>query len=169
MGKTPPPVINDRLTTTPDAQKPDQTTKASDRDSSIKDPHSSLQVRLIFQTSGWGQFPTLDSRIRSYDILFPSPGTYTIINREISLSYEGVPGRHTHVCGFQTHPPREWTLYEAAEPRSYHVVVPGPLVDGGKKLAFDRSPLLIIPPFTELTYLDREDQKQAWTFNIIVF
>jgi hypothetical protein len=38
-----------------------------------KDPHSSLQVRLIFQTSGWGQFPTLDSRIRSYDILFPSP------------------------------------------------------------------------------------------------
>ena len=68
----------------------------------------------------------------------------------------------------------------------FSVVVPGPLVDGGKKLAFDRSPLLIIPPFvklsfyntcqftnkvtqTELTYLDREDQKQAWTFNLIVF
>ena len=29
----------------------------------------------------------------------------------------------------------------------FSVVVPGPLVDGGKKLAFDRSPLLIIPPF----------------------
>ncbi|KAH9988952.1 hypothetical protein BJV77DRAFT_1069801 [Russula vinacea] len=95
-------------------------------------------------------------------------GTYTIINQENSLSFEGEPERHTRVRGFPNHPPREWIIYKAIEPDSYHVVVPHILVDG-KELAFDRSPLLIIPPFTELTYLDHEDQKQAWTFKLIVF
>ncbi|KAF8481655.1 hypothetical protein DFH94DRAFT_732202 [Russula ochroleuca] len=95
-------------------------------------------------------------------------GTHTIVNRENSLSFEGKPERHTRVRGYPNHPPREWVLYKAAEPNTYFVVVPGGPVDG-KELAFDRSPLLIIPPFTELTYLNVEDQEQAWEFDLIVF
>ena len=46
-------------------------------------------------------------------------GTYTIINQENSLSFEGEPERHTRVRGFPNHPPREWIIYKAIEPDSY--------------------------------------------------
>ncbi|KAF8481653.1 hypothetical protein DFH94DRAFT_691297 [Russula ochroleuca] len=90
-------------------------------------------------------------------------GTYTIINRGNSLSFEGEPERGKAVRGYPSRPPREWSLYKAAEPNAYHVVVPGGPVDG-EELAFDVSPVLIFPRLTWLNFLDVGDQRQAWVF-----
>ncbi|KAH9988938.1 hypothetical protein BJV77DRAFT_1019284 [Russula vinacea] len=94
-------------------------------------------------------------------------GTYTITNRGISLSFEGEPKLYKTVKGISD--VREWSLYKAADPFSYHVVVPGGPIDQGKELAFDRSRRLIQPPETELNYLNVEDQSQAWIFTRDVF
>ncbi|KAF8481651.1 hypothetical protein DFH94DRAFT_403567 [Russula ochroleuca] len=96
-----------------------------------------------------------------WEIKRTSKGTYTITNQEISLSYEGEPERRKRIRGYPDD--REWSLYKAADPFSYHVVVPGGPIDG-QELAFDVSPLRIFPPLTDLNYLNVEDQKQAWVF-----
>ncbi len=57
----------------------------------------------------------------------------------------------------------EWSLYQAAEPFAFHLVVPGGPV-GGVELALDFSELEIFPPRTALRPLDVKDTAQAWTF-----
>ena len=56
----------------------------------------------------------------------------------------------------------EWQLRQSAEPRMFHVVVPGGPVDG-LELAADLS-LLRIFPMTALRPLDPENLVQAWRF-----
>ncbi|GAA1396945.1 hypothetical protein GCM10009639_33700 [Kitasatospora putterlickiae] len=57
----------------------------------------------------------------------------------------------------------EWALYQAAEPFSFHVVLPGGPVDG-QELALDLSVLDIFPQRTALRPLEVQDQRQAWSF-----
>ncbi|KAF8481654.1 hypothetical protein DFH94DRAFT_403677 [Russula ochroleuca] len=118
---------------------------------------------VVLQPSNPDEFP--DQR---WEVRRTPKGTYTIINRGNSLSFEGEPEIDKLVRGYPDRPPREWSLYKAAERNAYYVVVPGGPVDG-RELAFDESALLIVPPRTWLTHLDVEDQKQAWVFTLILF
>ncbi|MER7708802.1 hypothetical protein ABTX81_38740 [Kitasatospora sp. NPDC097605] len=59
----------------------------------------------------------------------------------------------------------EWALYQAAEPLSFHVVLPGGPVDG-HELALDLSVLDIFPQRTALRPLEGRDQRQAWLFRL---
>lgn len=95
-----------------------------------------------------------------------SNGTCTIRNlrSETYLSYDGDPEVNKPVVGFPE--PREWTLYQSAEPHTFHVVVPGGPVDG-VELALDLSLLRIFPPRIALRPLDVNDQRQAWTFRFM--
>lgn len=76
-------------------------------------------------------------------------------------SYEGDPSVNKLVVGRPT--PTEWALYQSAEPRRFHVVVPGGPIDG-TELALDLSLLLIYPPRTALRPLRLDDRDQAWGF-----
>ncbi|MFD5916675.1 hypothetical protein ACFVYP_01620 [Kitasatospora sp. NPDC058201] len=77
------------------------------------------------------------------------------------LGLEGRPEVNQQVVGAAE--PFEWVLYQAAEPYSFHVVLPGGPVDG-EELALDLSVLRIFPPRTALRPLDVEDQAQTWSF-----
>ncbi|KAH9988937.1 hypothetical protein BJV77DRAFT_1019274 [Russula vinacea] len=97
-----------------------------------------------------------------WEVTRESNGNYTITNGGFYLSFEGEPKRGNRIRVYPE--AREWSLYKAAEPDAYHVVVPGGPVDHGRELAFDVSPLKIYPPVTDLNYLNVADQKQAWEF-----
>ncbi|WP_406326519.1 hypothetical protein [Streptomyces sp. NBC_00203] len=62
--------------------------------------------------------------------------------------------------------PRQWALYQSAEPRTFHVVVPGGPVNG-VELSLDLSLLRIYPPRIALRPLDVNDLRQAWTFQFM--
>ncbi|WP_327673930.1 hypothetical protein [Kitasatospora sp. NBC_00458] len=78
------------------------------------------------------------------------------------LGLQGPPEENQQVVGATE--AFEWVLYQAAEPQSFHVVVPGGPVYGGEELALDLSVLHIFPPRTALRPLDVADQAQAWSF-----
>ncbi|MFB7469619.1 hypothetical protein [Kitasatospora sp. NPDC056184] len=76
------------------------------------------------------------------------------------VGLDGPPEVDQQVRG--TAEPFEWALYQAAEPFSFHVVLPGGPVDG-QELALDLSVLDIFPQRTALRPLERDGQ-QAWLF-----
>ncbi|MFI6444629.1 hypothetical protein [Kitasatospora sp. NPDC050543] len=90
-------------------------------------------------------------------------GNVTIRNlrSETFLGFEGDPKPNSQVAGFPE--PREWVLYQSAEPFTFHVVVPGGPVDGDE-LAMDLSLLRIFPPRVALRPLDVNELRQAWRF-----
>ncbi|BAW08658.1 conserved hypothetical protein [Nocardia seriolae] len=57
----------------------------------------------------------------------------------------------------------EWALYQASQPFTFHIVVPGGPVDG-VELALDNSLLRIYPPRLALRPLDVNNPYQAWRF-----
>ncbi|MEV6973786.1 hypothetical protein [Kitasatospora sp. NPDC093806] len=77
------------------------------------------------------------------------------------VGLDGPPEVNQLVRGVEE--PFEWSLYQSAEPFTFHVVVPGGPVDG-EELALDFSVLNIFPPRTALRPLDVRDQTQAWSF-----
>ncbi|MFE2105564.1 hypothetical protein ACFXAF_06775 [Kitasatospora sp. NPDC059463] len=77
------------------------------------------------------------------------------------LGLDGPPEVNQQVRG--TVEAFEWALYQAAEPFSFHVVLPGGPVDG-QELALDLSVLDIFPQRTALRPLEVQDQRQAWLF-----
>ncbi|MFF2040504.1 hypothetical protein ACFVVX_08770 [Kitasatospora sp. NPDC058170] len=83
------------------------------------------------------------------------------LRHETFLGYDEDPIVNAQVKGSAE--PREWALYQAAEPFTFHVVVPGGPIDG-VELALDLSLLRIFPPRTALRPLDVDDQQQAWRF-----
>lgn len=93
-------------------------------------------------------------------------GNCTIRNlrSETYLSYDGDPEMNKPVVGYPE--PREWALYQSAQPHAFHVVVPGGPVDGAE-LALDLSLLRIFPPRMALRPLDVSDRRQAWTFQFM--
>lgn len=90
-----------------------------------------------------------------------SNGNCTIRNlgSETYLSFDGEPEVNKPVVGYPE--PREWALYQSAQPFAFHVVVPGGPVDG-EELALDLSLLRIFPPRVALRPLEVQDQRQAW-------
>ncbi|MFJ3519868.1 RICIN domain-containing protein [Streptomyces sp. NPDC090131] len=95
-----------------------------------------------------------------------SNGNYTIRNIRSGtyLSFDSDPEPNKPVVGFPE--PREWALYQSAQPHTFHVVVPGGPVSG-TELALDLSLLRIFPPRTALRPLDPSNQRQAWTFQFM--
>ncbi|MFE9636792.1 hypothetical protein [Streptomyces sp. NPDC006463] len=95
-----------------------------------------------------------------------SNGNFTIRNlrSETYVSYDGDPETNKPVVGYPE--PREWALYQSAEPHTFHVVVPGGPIDG-VELALDLSLLRIFPPRIALRPLDVSDRSQAWTFEFM--
>ncbi len=93
-------------------------------------------------------------------------GNYTIRNlrSETHVSYDGDPEMNKPVVGYPE--PREWALYQSAQPHAFHVVVPGGPVDG-EEWAMDLSLLRIFPPRIALRPLDVANQDQAWTFQFM--
>ncbi|MFF8772287.1 hypothetical protein [Kitasatospora sp. NPDC015120] len=77
------------------------------------------------------------------------------------VGLDGPPEENQQVRG--TDEAFEWALYQAAEPSSFHVVLPGGPV-GGQELALDLSVLDIFPQRTALRPLEVRDQRQAWLF-----
>ncbi|KAH9988953.1 hypothetical protein BJV77DRAFT_1151700 [Russula vinacea] len=94
-------------------------------------------------------------------------GTYTIINRGNSLSFEGQPEHGKPIEGIPSRPHREWSLVESTERHAYYIVVPGGPFDG-RELTVDLSPSQITPPHTWLGYLNVENRSQAWVFSLIL-
>jgi hypothetical protein len=56
---------------------------------------------------------------RQWEVKRTSKGTYTINNRGNFLSFDGPPAQGKLVRGYPNLPPREWSLYKAAEPQAY--------------------------------------------------
>ncbi|MFE4600760.1 hypothetical protein ACFRKE_07855 [Kitasatospora indigofera] len=92
-----------------------------------------------------------------------SNGNVTIKNLRHGtyLSFDGVPEINKMLRGSSQ--ATEWQLRQSAEPRTFHVVVPGGPVDG-VELAVDLSLLRIFPPMTALRPLEPERLDQAWRF-----
>ncbi|MDH6128563.1 hypothetical protein [Kitasatospora sp. GP82] len=88
-------------------------------------------------------------------------GNVTIRNlkHQTFLGYDGEPEVNKTITGRRE--PREWALYQSAEPFTFHIVVPGGPIDG-HELALDFSLLKIFPPRVALRPLDVSDQRQAW-------
>ncbi|MFF2348700.1 hypothetical protein ACFVVL_02845 [Kitasatospora sp. NPDC058115] len=83
------------------------------------------------------------------------------LRHQSHLGLDGPPEVNQQVRG--TVEAFEWALYQAAEPFSFHVVLPGGPVDG-QELALDLSVLDIFPQRTALRPLEVQDQRQAWLF-----
>ncbi|MEV0534501.1 hypothetical protein [Kitasatospora sp. NPDC050463] len=83
------------------------------------------------------------------------------LRHQTFLTYDDQPGLNEMIMGSTE--PRAWALYQAAEPYTFHVVVPGGPIDG-VELALDLSLLRIFPPRLALRPLDVNDQRQAWSF-----
>ncbi|WP_371501130.1 hypothetical protein OG871_30060 [Kitasatospora sp. NBC_00374] len=90
-------------------------------------------------------------------------GNVTIRNlrQETFLSFDGVPEVNKMLRGSSQ--ATEWQLRQSAEPRMFHIVVPGGPVDG-VELTVDLSLLRIFPPMTALRPLEPTNIGQAWMF-----
>ncbi|WP_328958760.1 hypothetical protein [Kitasatospora purpeofusca] len=90
-------------------------------------------------------------------------GNVTIRNlrHQTFLTYDNDPNLNEMIMGSTE--PRPWALYQAAQPFTFHVVVPGGPIEG-VELALDLSLLRIFPPRLALRPLDVNDQRQAWKF-----
>ncbi|MFJ3789609.1 hypothetical protein [Kitasatospora sp. NPDC090091] len=77
------------------------------------------------------------------------------------LTYDSDPNINEMIMGSAE--PRPWVLYQAAEPFTFHIVVPGGPIDG-HELALDLSLLRIFPPRLALRPLEVTDQRLAWKF-----
>ncbi|WP_371572273.1 hypothetical protein [Streptomyces sp. NBC_01314] len=110
--------------------------------------------------------PTGNPGEQEWQLEVLSNGNYTIRNlrSETYLSFDGAPEMNKPVVGYPE--PREWALYQSAQPHTFHVVVPGGPVEGAE-LALDLSLLRIFPPRIALRPLDVSNQRQAWTFQFM--
>ncbi|WRZ93630.1 hypothetical protein OHB54_34075 [Streptomyces sp. NBC_01007] len=80
------------------------------------------------------------------------------------LAFDADPEINKPIGGFSE--PREWALYQSAQPGTFHIVVPGGPVDG-EELALDLSLLRIFPPRLALRPLDVNNARQAFRFQFM--
>ncbi|WP_328412197.1 hypothetical protein [Nocardia sp. NBC_00403] len=107
--------------------------------------------------------PTGQPGIQEWEVRIDSNGNVTIRNLQSQtyLGYEADPQLNMPVGSYPE--PREWALYQSAEPFTFHVVVPGGPIEG-RELTLDESLLRIYPPRIALRPLDVHDLRQPWRF-----
>ena len=107
--------------------------------------------------------PTGNPGEQEWEVEGRSDGTILIKNLRHGtfLTYDNDPNVNEMIMGSTE--PRPWALYQAAEPQTFHIVVPGGPIDG-YELALDMSLLRIFPPRLALRPLEVADQRQAWRF-----
>ncbi|MFI6847872.1 hypothetical protein OG535_04735 [Kitasatospora sp. NBC_00085] len=108
--------------------------------------------------------PTGNPGEQEWEVQGLDDGNVTIKNLRHGtyLTYDSDPNVNEMIMGSTE--PRPWALYQAAEPFSFHVVVPGGPIEG-TELALDMSLLRIFPPRLALRPLEVGNQRQAWRFN----